>query len=225
MIVSEPIREIKERTHCCWFARFARPCLTVAIFVVGSEPIAADSIWQRRDPEHAYLFIDAQARRVGDLLTVMISQNTDVQNREDRGMSKSSSVEEGFSLSAAANGGFSQQGGSATLDVGNQASREFQGEAAYTSERTFQDRFTVSVVDILPNGNLVVSGRRRVWVAGDETVLVLTGVVREVDIGPANTVPSHFVSDLNISYESNGPERRFTRQGWLSRRLNRFYPF
>ncbi|MCA9056123.1 MAG: flagellar basal body L-ring protein FlgH, partial [Planctomycetaceae bacterium] len=70
-----------------------------------------------------------------------------------------------------------------------------------------------------------VSGKRRVWVSGDETVLVLTGVVRAIDVGPANSVPSQLVSDLHLSYESDGPERRFTRQGWLSRRINRWSPF
>ncbi|MCA9053175.1 MAG: flagellar basal body L-ring protein FlgH, partial [Planctomycetaceae bacterium] len=125
---------------------------------MGASTAVADSIWQRRDPEHAYLFIDSQARRVGDLLTVIISQNTDVQNRDDRELNKTASASEAFSLAGQAGGGFSQQSSSAALDFSNEADRSFQGGAAYSSERTFQDRFTVSVVDILPNGNLVVSG-------------------------------------------------------------------
>jgi flagellar L-ring protein precursor FlgH len=81
------------------------------------------------------------------------------------------------------------------------------------------------VVDILPNGNLVIEGKRRVWVAGDEAVLVLSGVVRGLDIGPDNTLLSRYISELSISYESRGPERHFTRQGWLGRGMNYVWPF
>ncbi|MFV0445132.1 MAG: flagellar basal body L-ring protein FlgH [Planctomycetaceae bacterium] len=186
--------------------------------------LRADSIWQRRVPEHAYLFVDAQARQVGDLLTVVVSQSTDVQNRDDRELNKASSASESFSFAGETSGGLATQSSGAGLDLSNDAERGFKGGATFTSERAFLDRFTVRVVDVLPNGNLVISGKRRVWVTGDQTVLVLTGVVRAIDVTAANTIPSQSIADLHLSYESDGPERHFTRQGWLSRRVNRWNP-
>lgn len=197
--------------------------MIVAILTGGT--LGADSIWKRRDPEHAYLFLDSKARCVGDLLTVVISQDTDVQNRDDRQMNKASSISEGFDLAGSTSGGFGAQSATAKLNVNNDADRGFRGNASFRSERAFTDRVTVTVMDVLPNGNLVISGKRRVWIAGDETVLTLTGLVRAVDIGPDNSIPSRYISELNISYESIGPEKSFTRQGWLGRGLNKVWPF
>ncbi|MEZ6064751.1 MAG: flagellar basal body L-ring protein FlgH [Planctomycetaceae bacterium] len=185
----------------------------------------ADSIWQRRDAGHAYLFVDSNARCVGDLLTVVIAQNTDVQNREDRELNKESSLSEGFSFAGESSGGFAQQSAAAKLALSNDAEREFRGGASFTSERAFTDRVTVTVIDVLPNGNLVVSGSRRVAVAGDETILTVAGTVRGIDIAADNSISSRFISDFQLNYESTGPEQKFTRQGWLGRGMNRVWPF
>lgn len=184
-----------------------------------------DSLWQRREPERAYLFLDSKARNVGDLLTLIVSQSTDVDSRDKREMNKKTDIRERFSLVGSSNGGLNVQAGSASLDAQNASARDFKGDAQFRSERVFTDHVTVTVVDVLANGNMVISGKRRVWIAGDETVLVVTGVVRNVDIGPDNTILSRYVSELTMSYESRGPEKKFTRQGWLGRGMNHVWPF
>lgn len=187
--------------------------------------LAADSIWQQRDPAFAGYFVDSKARSVGDLLTVVITQDTSVANIEGRALRKSSSLSEGFQFAGESSGGFATQSSSADLSLSNAADREFQGNASFNSEREFTDRVTVSVVSIAPNGDLQIAGRRRTLVAGDETVLVISGIVRAIDIGPDNAVSSQFIANLNLSYESAGQERAFTRQGWLGRGMNRLWPF
>jgi flagellar L-ring protein precursor FlgH len=205
--------------------RHQNPLLLATAAIALGGPACADSIWQRRDPQHAYLFIDTKARCVGDLLTVIVSQDTDVNNRDNREMSKESEISEKFNFAGASSGGLGEQSASASLDLSNEAEREFKGDATYRSQRAFTDRVTVTVMDVLPNGNLVVAGKRRVWIGGDETVLVLTGVVRDLDIGPDNSIHSRFISELSLSYENRGPEKSFTRQGWLGRKMNHVWPF
>jgi flagellar L-ring protein FlgH len=192
-------------------------------FLISASCVHAESLWKKRTPEHAFLFVDSKARRVGDLLTVIVSQDTDVNSQEGRGMGKSSEAKTAFSLDSEAGGG--EQAANAALDFRNNASRKFNGNSSFTSNQAFTDRMTVAVLDVLPNGNMVISGQRRVRVAGDERTLVITGMVRAIDIGPDNTIVSRHISELRLLYESAGPEQRFTRQGWLGRATNKVWPF
>ena len=84
---------------------------------------------------------------------------------------------------------------------------------------------TVTVVGVLPNGNLVVEGRRCRVITHETRVLVVSGVVRPLDIGPYNTVQSSFIADFQVVYEGKGPESSFTNQGWLGKIVNYVWPF
>ncbi|MDB4386263.1 flagellar basal body L-ring protein FlgH, partial [bacterium] len=96
------------------------------------------------------------------------------------------------------------------------------------SERDFSDRFTVSVVDRLQNGNLLIRGKRMVSMEGDGRELILTGIVRSVDISVRNQISSKDIGDLEIRYATDpkeGVEKHFFNQGWLGRKFNRLWPY
>lgn len=185
----------------------------------------ADSIWQRRTDQHGFLFYDTKARYIGDRVTVIISQSTDVANTEQRGMSKETSIDDVFNFESSASGGFKSQAAAAALDFSNSSSREFDGSANYSAAQLFTDRITVTVMDVLPNGDMVISGSRRLNIAGEERTLTLTGVIRAIDIGSDNSVASRYIAEPRISYEAAGPSQKFSRQGWLGRITNRVWPF
>jgi len=111
------------------------------------------------------------------------------------------------------------------LEASNETDRNFSGAANYSNTRVFQDRITVQVVDIDPAGNLVISGSRQTQIAGENRMLNIQGLVRKIDIGPDNTLNSQFISNMRMDYELIGPEKSFTQQGWLGRKMNRFWPF
>ncbi len=169
----------------------------------------------------AHLFQDNRARRVGDILTVAIDESTNANEREQRALDKNNATKAIFNFPKKPTGGSS----SADLQFSNSSSRNFNGSAQLTSDRRFIDRMTVTVVDVLPNGNLVIEGYRSRMVAGEQRVLRITGIVRPTDIGQQNTVESHFVASFHISYLGKGPESSFTNQGWFSRMINRIWPF
>ena len=78
-------------------------------------------------------------------------------------------------------------------------------------------------IDVAPNGNLIIAGRRRQVVAGEVRTLLVTGSVREPDITPNNTVRSQFIANFKVCYEGDGPETHFSNQGWGSRIINRIW--
>jgi len=172
-----------------------------------------------------FLFFDTQARRVGDLLTIIVNENTDVANEDARSLNKDTKANSKLDLSFAAAGIFGNSNGTLTNDDGAESDREFAGDSSFSSAREFSDRVTVAVLDVLPNGNLVVGGRRRVIVENDARSLVVSGVVRSRDISADNTVPSRYVSQFEMYYEGQGVESKFVNQGWLGRAVNWVWPF
>ena len=181
----------------------------------------AQSLWQQRNPRFSFLFTDTSARHVGDLLTILVSENTDVQNRDQRALEKTSDSRFSFDYAGAASSGSS----SATLDLAGDSSRTFDGNSQYTVEQEFTDRITVQVVELLPNGNLLVAGKRRRIVGDEQRQLEITGIVRPYDVSPDNTVRSQYVGNFQVRYQGCGPESHFTNQGWAARVLNRVWPF
>ena len=192
---------------------------------VAPQDATGDSLWKKRDPQRAYLFYDSRARNVGDLLTLIISEASEVENSENRSMDKNSSNGASADYAAGSSGGLATQAANASLDFASSAKRAFSGKANYRDSREYTDHITVTVVDVLPNGNLVISGRRCLSIAGEQRTLVISGVVRPIDLGPDNKISSRYVADLKTVYEGEGTSKKFTRQGWFSRAANRVWPF
>ena len=127
---------------------------------------------------------------------MVISESTATNEREQRQQSKTN----GF------NGAANVFGTPTVAESDGNFGRRFTGSAQLTSDRRFQDRLAVTVVDVMPNGNLVVEGYRSRVVAGEERVLRITGVVRVQDIGAGNVVQSTSLANAQASYLGRGPE-------------------
>jgi flagellar L-ring protein FlgH len=181
----------------------------------------AQSLWDRRVPSMVDLVADTAARHVGDLVTIIVRENTDVENRDQRQLTKETSA--GLNLDFSATGDVGS--GAGTFDFQNDSDRAFRGQSQFTVEQEFLDQITVPIVDILPNGNLVLTGRRERLIAGEKRTLMVSGIVRAVDISPSNTVRSQHVAHFKVCYEGDGPETSFSNQGFVGRLFNRIWPF
>lgn len=208
-------------------SRSRRAALGIMVLAAASSagPAGAESLWQRRDPNRAFLFFDTQARHKGDILTVIINETTDVQNNEDRGLSKETSTSKSSDVDSSASGDFPGLEGTAAFDFNSDSERSFDGEASFTSEREFTTRVAATVIDVLPNGNLVIQGEKTVTVTGDKRILKISGTVRPYDISPDNTITSRDIAQFRITYDGTGQEQAFVRQGILGRVLNKLWPF
>lgn len=187
--------------------------LAVAL-AAAVDPCAAQSLFQRSDPSMLFLFRDTSARHVGDLITVVVRENTDVDNRDQRASDKNSQGSFLFDTSETNEVNYSSNSG-----------RSFNGSSQYSVEQEVSDRITVTVLDVLPNGNLVVGGKRTRLLSGEKRTLVVSGVVRPIDVRPDNTVLSEYISNFSVCYQGRGPESHFVHQGWLSRMVNNIWPF
>jgi len=178
----------------------------------------AGSIWAKRNKNMKYLYADDVARQIGDILTIKISEDSKVDNKAKRDLKKESSRSTTFNGELGITTpnynmlpripGFTMQA---------QSSNELKGKADYKDERSFVDRVTVVVVDVLPNRNLVVMGTRNRDIAGDKQVIEISGIVRPSDIAFDNTVKSEQVANFRVVTRNSGVAEPYNRQGWLGR--------
>lgn len=185
----------------------------------------AQSIYDNARPRYNNLTRDLRSYQTGDLLVVTIDQSTDVQNRDQRNLNKDASAAKSLGLGFGLGGVFGTDEGSIEAEGNTDARRRFNGGSQLRSERDFIDRFTVTIVDRLPNDNLLIAGKRKVTIDGDTRTLLLTGVVRSIDVTSINTISSRLVSQLEISYENEGVESSFLNQGWMGKKFNKWWPF
>ena len=201
---------------------FAKHIASTALLCSFATFAQAQSLWQQRDERFADFFQDSRAHAVGDLLTIVIEENTNVRKRDQRALDKSSDGGFNFNFAGASSSGAAS---SADLKMAGDSSRAFDGNSQYRVAQEFSDRITVHVVQLLPNGNLVVTGKRRRIISDEKRELKVSGIVRPIDILPDNTVRSQYVADLDIQYSACGSESHFTNQGWVGKALNRIWPF
>ena len=163
------------------------------------------------------LFADLKARRVGDVLTIRLTETTSASKSAETKTAKTTTVNNtGPTLFGKT---FTAGGvpiGTTTL-AGADA---FDGSGSSTQGNSLAGSLTVTVIDVQPNGNLVVQGDKTLKLnQGDEFVHV-SGVVRRADIATDNTVTSDKVADARISYSGKGVINSANSMGWLARFFN-----
>jgi flagellar L-ring protein precursor FlgH len=97
------------------------------------------------------------------------------------------------------------------------------GSGTTSRTSTLTAMITGRVTDVLPSGDLVIEGVREIDINGDRQVVVLTGVVRAVDIQPGNIAPSSRIGQLRIRCLSQGVMKDSLSPGWLIRVLNKIF--
>jgi flagellar L-ring protein precursor FlgH len=152
------------------------------------------------------------ARRPGDLVTVIIEESQNINNEESADLLKSSSLDYELTSFDIKPNFFS------TLpDWSSSSQDEFKGTGNYKKKDKFQARLTAIVQDVLPNGNLVISGRREIRIDNETRLIEFMGVVRRYDVRADNSVTSELVADARVSYVGEGPLTSTTNRQGLNR--------
>lgn len=193
------------------------------IFLVGSiSGASAESIWGKRGPNARDQYADDKANQIGDVLTIVISEAHKADTKTNRSLERDSERELSFNSEDIAVGGFHP-----IPDVGLKtgSNKKLEGKSDYKDERTIEDRISVIVQDIHPNGNLVVIGSRSRDVNGDKQVIQVSGIVRPSDISYENSILSEQVANFQLVAISEGVSESYNNPGWLGKVLDFVWPF
>lgn len=186
------------------FAAVLMATLILTSFSAGE----AKSLWV--DRSHS-IFADKKARNVGDILTIVISESTTQTATKSRSNSKESSVELNAGI-----GIFRFLGGGGSAG----ANDSFSADGSASDVNRYTGRITVTVVEVLPNDNMIVEGTQSIWQNRDEHKITLRGIIRRDDVLMDNTVPSYKVADATIKFDGKGPLNAKQRQGILTQIFN-----
>lgn len=192
------------------------------LMLLLNSPLYGNSIWARRDKNLKAPYTDDVARRIGDTLTIVIAEDSKVDNKAKRDLQKETSRSGAFEGTTSRNGIVDNLPGFA---LSTESSNDLKSKADYKDERSFEDRVSVVVIDILPNGNLVVNGTRDRSIAGDIQTIEVSGLVRPSDIAYDNTIKSQRVANFRIVTKNGGISAPYTRPGWLSGILDFVWPW
>ena len=200
----------------------------------------AGSLWLKEGSNEQSIYADKIARNIGDILTIVVQEDTSTQQT---GRIKTYANTEGGTgifpaLNATLNGFVQalpswlskQSGGTVdqndvqipTLDIA--AKSEWNGGGDTQNTLTITNRTAVTVVDVLPNGNLVVEGAKIIRSAQESQYAYMRGIVRPIDIASDNTIPSTKIADAQVEFVPEGELSDAQKKGWLVRMWDKIRP-
>ena len=167
------------------------------------------------------LFEDRRPRYLGDILTILVSENVNASKASAANASRNGSASVELGLIPKIFGGLISSAQDAS--AGGKNILDAKGGANATN--TFNGVITVTVVDVLPNGNLLVSGEKQILINQGTEFIRFSGVVNPRTVSANNTVPSTQVADARIEYSAKGYIDEAQTMGWLQRIFLNVLPF
>jgi flagellar L-ring protein precursor FlgH len=198
--------------------------LVGVLLLLPTAPLRADSLWH--DDVVKPMFADKRAARVGDIVTILVQENTTATKANSTATSKASSVDSSiasFLYSPGASGLLTKKGALPALKFSGNSS--FAGSGTINNSEQIASSVAVRVVDVLPNRNLIIEGTRQNSFGDEQQTIILRGTIRQDDIMANNTVYSYNISDATIKIISKGTITDSQRKGWFHRIWDKFSPF
>lgn len=166
------------------------------------------------------LFEDRRARYPGDTLTINITENTSASTSSNSSANRTSGISASVPTIAGLPGKNFQG-----LSLAAESQNDFAGKGAAAAKNVFTGAITVTVIEVLENGNLIVSGEKQVAIGPGQEYIRLSGVVNPSFIAADNTIASSRVADARVEYKESGYISEAQVMGWLARFFLTFLPF
>ncbi len=179
------------------------------------EPAAAGTIY--RSGTEVRLFEDIRAARVGDILTVVLTEQTQASNNSQTSTSKESSA---TIANPTVLGRPMTRNGDPIFGGSLEGENTFDGSGSTSQSNSLTGDITVTVVERMPNGNLIIQGEKWLTINQGREFIRVTGVIRPNDIALDNTIASTRIANAQLAYSAKGALADANRMGWLSRFFN-----
>ncbi len=170
------------------------------------------------------LYEDIKARRIGDILTVRLIENTDGSKSTNTTADRQSTTTVTNPTILGASPEFNVPGfvpltstKNLNLETNLSSNSAFEGSGESSQKNKLTGDISVTVVEVLPNGNLIVRGEKRLTINNGNEYISLSGIVRPIDIQSDNSVLSTQIADATIMYTGDGQVAEVNIMGWLAR--------
>ncbi len=174
------------------------------------------------------MYVDPKARGINDIVIIKISETSSATNKAGLKTTKKTSTSMGVDAFLGLETDLKGKGFD-SFDpksmFGGSTNNSNQGEGESKRESKLSTYITARVVDVMPNGNLVIEAKKEVMVNKEKQIVVLRGIIRPRDIDYYNTIESTKIADMQIKFVGKGPISEQARRGWLSWLLSIIWPF
>lgn len=179
----------------------------------------AQSLW-KQGSRMSNLIADRTAHQVGDIVRILISEQQTVQDKNNTKIERTSST-----VATPKKFQLTRHVPVDLPEIEIEGSRKMDAKADAQKSGLFSTEISALVIDVLPNGNLLVNGRRRIFIDQDEKTIEITGIVRPYDIGTDNSIKSNQIAEARITFINDGPIAEASKKGWLARAWDKFWNF
>jgi len=180
--------------------------IIILVFMLNVFSAAQDM----RQNAFSSLFSDQKASRVGDAITIVVVEFSQASNNAQTSTGKSSDI--GLTAGGEFNGK-TLPGGNVSLGTKN----NFTGSGATKTSGMVKTKISATIDSVLPNGNLMIKGSRKIEINGEDQTIFIKGIVRTTDINPDNTVLSYNISEAEIKIDGSGRIADAQSPGWLTK--------
>lgn len=156
------------------------------------------------------LFSDNKATKLGDAITIIVTESSQASNSAQTSTGKESSI--GYGLS----GGVGSNNLPA-VDFGLESNNDYQGSGSTKTTGLIKTKISATIDSVLNNGNLLIKGSRKIVINGEEQKIFIKGIVRTSDIASDNSVMSYNISEAEIIFDGDGMIKDAQKPGWLTR--------
>ena len=177
------------------------------------------SLWTNSG-QYSNLFRDMKARYVNDVVTIRVSETTQAVTSADASARRSSSMSAGIDSLVGLQNGVKELPDL----ISSSGQTRFDGQGSTSRATQLQTTVTARVTDVLPNGYLVVEGKREVRVNNENQMVVFSGIVRPSDISKNNVVLSSAVAQMSVQVQGKGTVSQPLKPGWLYQIINGIWP-
>ena len=183
-------------------------CLSILSFAPQAEAV---SLWLNGNDLYSSQGA-ARNYQPGDIITIKISESTSAQSKATTKTEKETKTEASTSPRIPI---FKKIMKNITGE--QKISNEFDGEGTTTRSSGLDGTITATVLEILPNGNLLIEGSRNIAVNKETQIMRVRGVARPKDIDANNTIDSKLLADAQIKFDGKGTVSRANRHGIMTR--------
>ena len=178
------------------------------------------------------LFSDTKAKKVNDIVTVIITENISQISQASKKLSETNQNNGGV-FDASVSGGVNVNGkhyGIGKTGIGlslpsMNSNRSFSGSGTQNTKQQFNTTISARIVKVLKNGNYYIYGSKEMLLNGEKQIVQISGVIRPEDISADNTIDSKYIADEKISYKSQGDINDYTNQSWFAKFWNKIVPW
>jgi len=224
VITDNKSRQIKSLLTLIWITLLLSGCSSIGkISDPDYEPVMPEMPEEKTSYDgglfytstNNYIFEDIKATRVGDLITVVLTEETNASKSSSLEADKSSSIDLPNPTLFGKNN--YTVNGRQVLSSNATASRDVEGEGELTQENSLDGNITVMVTEKLANGYLVIKGEKLLTLNEGSEVVRIDGIVRPSDIEANNRIESTKIANARITYKGTGVVSDSSKAGWLTK--------